>query len=311
MSLQEMQQFQEKHEVAGADDIIGTDQPPKASVGMHQGNARDLPDDTQRWISNLPGGIHQQELHLLRQNSKVQESQSSFGRGQRVKKPSSKGRECKLSQIKDKRQRLYSRLLRKSCAIEDLLYSSKNKVTVEEELAQFNDVLKLVVAAHEECKQYMEEDQINNSDEWLDEVDEMIFNFKRKVHSWLKETNEDDRCSKASSKTKSHSSRSSRRSSKSNSSGSSKSDRIEGKVKLAELLAQEAFFEKRQQVENEAQRLKMQEKLAKARARAQILENVEFVEEQELRGIFNILYISGKPRRGILKHHTVNMIVII
>ena len=33
-----MQQFQEKHEVARADDIVGTDQPHKASVGMHQGN---------------------------------------------------------------------------------------------------------------------------------------------------------------------------------------------------------------------------------------------------------------------------------
>ena len=63
--------------------------------------------------------------------------------------------------------------------------------------------------------------------------------------------------------TKSHSSRSSRRSSKSNSSGSSKSDRIERKVKLAELLAQEDFFEKRQLVENEAQRLRIQEKLAR------------------------------------------------
>ena len=71
----------------------------------------------------------------------------------------------------------------------------------------------------------------------------MIFNFKRKVHSWFKETNEDDGCLKASSKTKSHSSRSSRRSSKSKRSGSSKSDRIERKIKLAELLAQEVFFE--------------------------------------------------------------------
>ena len=132
---------------------------------MNQGNARDLLDDTQRWITNILGRIHQQELDLLRQNSKVQESQSSFGRGQRVKKPSSKGREYKLSQIKDKRQRLYSRLLRKIGAIEDLLYSNKNKVSVEEEFPQFNDILKLVVAAHEECKQYMEEDQINNSDE--------------------------------------------------------------------------------------------------------------------------------------------------
>ena len=165
-----------------------------------------------------------------------------------------------MSQIKDKRQRLYSRLLRKSGTIEDLFYSSKKKVAVEEELAQFNDILKFVVAAHKECKQYMEEDQINNGDKWLDEVDEMIFNFRRKVHSWLKETKKDDSCSKVSSKTKSHSSRSSRRSSKSNSSGNSKSDKIEGKVKVAELLAQEAFFKKHQQVENEVQRLRMLEK---------------------------------------------------
>ena len=61
-------------------------------------------------------------------------------------------------------------------------------------MAQCNDILKLVAAAHKECKQYMEEEEINNSDEWLDEVDEMVFNIKRKVHSWLKETNEDDRC---------------------------------------------------------------------------------------------------------------------
>ena len=203
MSLQEMQQFQEKHKFARVDDIVDTDQPHTA-VGIHQGNIRDLPVDTQWWISNLPGGIHQQELDLLRQNSEVQESQSSFGREQRLKKPSSKGKEYKLSQIKDKRQRLYSRLLRKSGAVEDLLYSSKKKVAVEEELAQFNDILKLVVAAHEECKQYMEEEQISNSDERLDEIDVIVFNFKRKVHSWLKETNEDDRCSKASSKTGSH-----------------------------------------------------------------------------------------------------------
>ena len=106
-------------------------------------------------------------------------------------------------------------------------------------MAEFNDILKLVVAAHEKCKQYMEEEEINNSDEWLDEVHEMIFNFKRMVHSWLKETNTDDRCSKAQ---KLHSSRHSRRSSKSNSSGSSRSDRIKEKVKLAELLAQGSLF---------------------------------------------------------------------
>ena len=140
----------EKQEIARVDDIVCSDQPHKASVEMHGGNARDLPDDTQRWISNLSGGIHQQELDLLRKSSEVQESPSSFGRGQRVKKPSSREREYRMPQIKNNRQRLYSRRLSKSGAIEDLFYSSKNKVAVEEELAQFNDILKLVVAEHEE-----------------------------------------------------------------------------------------------------------------------------------------------------------------
>ena len=40
----------------------------------------------------------------------------------------------------------------------------------------------------------MEEEQISNNNEWCDEVDKMIFNFK--VHSWLKQTKENDRCSK-------------------------------------------------------------------------------------------------------------------
>ena len=117
-----------------------------------------------------------------------------------------------------------------------------------------------------------------------------------------------------------HLSRSSRRSSKWDSSGSFKSDRIEGKVKLAELLAQASFLEasfleKRHQVEKDTQRLRIQENLAKARARAQIFENMELSEDQELQGkyweIVNNLYIPGKSRRKILKRHTVDKIVII
>ena len=135
---------------------------------MHQGYVKDIPYDTQGiMISNLPGRTDQQEVDMLRQNSEVQESQSSFGRGQRMKKPSSKGKEYKLSQNKNKRLGLYSRLLRKYSAIEGLLYSRKNKGAFEEELAQFNDMLKIFVAAHEECKQHLEEEQINTSDEWF------------------------------------------------------------------------------------------------------------------------------------------------
>ena len=186
-----------------------------------------------------------------------------------------------------------------------MLYSSNNKVTAKKELALFNYILKLDIAAHEECTQYLEEEHINKSNEWLDWGN---------VHSCSKETNNDDRSLKVSSKTKSHSSRSSRKSSKSSSSSRSKSDRRERKVKLTKLLVQEDFSEKCQQVENKAQRLRMQEKLAKARARAQILENMEFGEEQGLHGEMLVyrqqsLYFRQTKKENF-KVPTVNKIVI-
>ena len=92
--------------------------------------------------------------------------------------------------------------MRKSIATEDLPYFRKNTIAVKEELIQYNDILKLVVAVHGECKQYQEEAQLCNSDEWLYEVDKRVFNFKRKEHSWLKKTDKDDQNSKFSSKIK-------------------------------------------------------------------------------------------------------------
>ena len=71
----------------------------------------------------------------------------------------------------------------------------------------------------------------------------MVFNLNRKMHSWLIMRIIDFQKLYQSSKL--------------NSSASSKSDRIEGKVKLTELLAQEAFLEKHQHIESEVQRLKM------------------------------------------------------
>ena len=54
------------------------------------------------------------------------------GRGQRTKKMTTKGLEYQISLMKEKRQ-MYSRLLRKCGMVEDLLYSSRNTIAVEEE----------------------------------------------------------------------------------------------------------------------------------------------------------------------------------
>ena len=76
----------------------------------------------------------------------------------------------------------------------------------------------------------------------------------------------------SSSKNSRHSSKSdaSRKSSRSSKSGGSKTRPMEEKAKLAELSAEESFLMERQIVENEAERLKVQEMVAKAKLKPEI-----------------------------------------
>ena len=50
---------------------------------------------------------------------------------------------------------------------------------------------------------------------------------------------------------------------------------MEGKAKLAELIAEALFLQQRQLAENKAEQLRVQEKLAKAKARSQVYEERE------------------------------------
>ena len=184
--------------------------------------------------------------------------------------------------MKERREKIYSRLARKCNAVEDLLYSSKNKVAEEEEMLQINDLTKLLMSLDDECNELLEEEDRAECDEWLVKVDEQIFTFKRKIHRWSKCVEEEQqryamaeksRSSKGSSSKispRSSKSNASRKSSRSDKSGDSKTRAMEEKLKLAELLAEESFLMKRQIAENEAERLKVQEMVAKAKARAKI-----------------------------------------
>ena len=73
--------------------------------------------------------------------------------------------------MKEKRQKMYSRLLRKCSVVEDLLYSSRNVIAFEEEMSQLNDMFGAMLS---------EEEQIENGD-WFDFVDEEVFTFKSKI----------------------------------------------------------------------------------------------------------------------------------
>ena len=76
--------------------------------------------------------------------------------------------------MKERREKTYSRLARKCNAVEDLLYSSKNKVVVEEDMLQINDLTKLLMSLHDECNELLGEEN-------LEEKKEKIFTFKGKI----------------------------------------------------------------------------------------------------------------------------------
>ena len=143
-------------------------------------------------------------------------------------------------------------MIRKYSTIEDLLFSSRNIIVVEEEMKQFNDLFKMLLDAHQECNQLLGDDERGRDDDWFDDVDTQVCSFKRKVHCWLREAAQrvkSSKCSSRSSRSVSdngsmdskkskdlHESRNSRASRQPRSSKSSRGREIEKKMKVAELI---------------------------------------------------------------------------
>ena len=156
--------------------------------------------------------------------------------------------------------------------VEDLLYSSRNMIAVEEEMLQLNDMFKLLMSLHREYGVVLSEEGQMENDDWFNLVDQEAFAFKRKINLWLKKVEEDQRSYARSEGT--HSKGSSKKSVKSNMNKTSGSiSRSSGqkqghqrkKQNMLELEAEETFLVRRQMAENEAEKLKIQQMVANAR----------------------------------------------
>ena len=77
--------------------------------------------------------------------------------------------------------------------VEDLIYSSRNKIAVEEEMSQLNDTFKLLMSLHREHGSMLNEEEQMETGDWFGVVDEEVFTFKRKINLWLKKVEEDQR----------------------------------------------------------------------------------------------------------------------
>ena len=68
-------------------------------------------------------------------------------------------------------------MIRKYSTIEDLLFSSKNIIAVEEGMKQFNVVFKMLLDAHQEYNQLLEDDERGRDDDWFDDVETRVCPF--------------------------------------------------------------------------------------------------------------------------------------
>ena len=205
--------------------------------------------------------------------------------------------------MEERKKRLTKRIFTQSGEINEMLKSHKNYVTVKEETMQFDDKFEMLVEVHEEM---LELQGSSNEAAWFRDIDGKFFAFRHKVNDLLKEAVE------VRSKKLSRTSSSSKHSSRSNKSRSSTKEKaMQEKLRVAELLAEAAFLEKKRTAQHQADELRVQEELAKAKSRMKIFDAEEAIKHIETpRRMLNFGNDKSaiKPEmntfdQDLLKHH--------
>ena len=189
-------------------------------------SVHDLSEDVSQQLENVIGTEGNEPLELQfnadKEDGALGQLDLYHCRIRRKRSLTEKGRRYQAYILLEKRKRAMSRIQRKAKSIDDLLYSAGNQVAVREELEQYSDLLKLVTNHHEEYIELVDAENQHHEEGWFDDLDQDMFNFKHRVHSWLKEaSNKSSKGSKCDSSSKRSSS--SRSSASNKSSSSSKS----------------------------------------------------------------------------------------
>ena len=136
------------------------------------------------------------------------------------------------------------------------------------------------MSTHEEYQSLLTNEEYASHSERYDQFDEKVFSFKRKMVTWLKEADMNNEEVKSRMSCKSGSSRScksgnSKSSSKSGNSIGSKVSMeerlIEENIRLAEVIAEANYADQKIKMEYDGKKIEIEEKVAKAKARAKLL----------------------------------------
>ena len=143
-------------------------------------------------------------------------------------------------------------------------------------MGQLNGTMKLFMSTHEEYQSLVTNEEQNADSEWYDQFDENVFSFKHKTVKRLKEAElNKSRMSYKSGSSRSCKFESSKSSSKSGNSRVSKLSTekrgIEENIRVAEVIAEANYAEHKIKMEYDRKKLEIDKKVAKAKARAKVL----------------------------------------
>ena len=91
--------------------------------------------------------------------------------GKRKSKPTERWLAYQTSQLEERRK-LHSRLLRKSSAVDELLYSVRNVEAVRDQILQIDGVFKMLIEVHREYNYLLLLEMQDQDKDWFDLIDE-------------------------------------------------------------------------------------------------------------------------------------------
>ena len=153
-------------------------------------------------------------------------------------------------------------------------HTHESVVTLKEDLQQLNDVFKLINKINQEMTE-LDDNYMEGM--WFSDIDDKIFTFKHRIHNWLREGEKLVKLERKSKSLRKTSKSSGSKFSESNSSPSFRSSNpsargkaIQEKVRVAELQTGPSFMKKKRDAEWQAELLRLEEDMAKARARKMV-----------------------------------------
>ena len=108
----------------------------------------------------------------------------------RKEEPTPRWLQYQVDQLEEKRKMVKRRIIRKSSAVDSLLYSSRNVETVREQMQQI-DMFKQLMDVHKEYNSLLPLEAQEDDKNWFHDIDADMLVFKQNIHNWIREAEQE------------------------------------------------------------------------------------------------------------------------